>query len=225
MQNHSTMSFQALEDAFKCWTLAISTLHKFQKEHLQNLCQAKCIKLSWHNGKNAVKEEYVQALFTAVACHWISDTIAKESNVRNLKCLCLPVNKGQGNALPGMTVRWTLSRGTLVHSILVAPDFKMCKYLFCIMWVSLLIQQTEGRGNALPGMMVQWTLSRETLVHPILAALDFGMCSNVECWQSQHCTNFKRNIYRISARQNASGYCTMGRMHWKKNMYRHYLLQ
>jgi hypothetical protein len=46
--------------------MTISTLHKFRKEHLQNLCKVKCIKIS-HNEKKALKEEYVQAIFTAVS--------------------------------------------------------------------------------------------------------------------------------------------------------------
>lgn len=95
------MSFQALEEAFKSQTLTISTLRKFPKEHLQNLCKAKCIKIS-HNGKT-LKEDYVQALFTAVSGCRVSDTKAKESNFRNLESLCSPVNERRGNALLEMT--------------------------------------------------------------------------------------------------------------------------
>ena len=61
-----TMSFQALEQAFKSPTLKISTLRKFPKEHLHNLCEAKCIKIS-NDGKRPLKEKYVQALFSAVS--------------------------------------------------------------------------------------------------------------------------------------------------------------
>jgi hypothetical protein len=95
------MSFQALEEAFERQTLAISTLRKFRKEHLQNLCDAKCIKIS-HNGKKVLKEEYVQALFTAVSGYRVSDTIAKECNIRDLEGLRSPVNEGPSDALLGM---------------------------------------------------------------------------------------------------------------------------
>ena len=61
-----TMSFQALEAAFERPTLTISTLRKFPKEHLHNLCEAKSIKIS-HHGKRVLKEKYVQALFSAVS--------------------------------------------------------------------------------------------------------------------------------------------------------------
>jgi hypothetical protein len=90
------MSFQALEEAFEAQTLTISTLRRFRKEQLQNLCEAKCIKIS-HNGKNALKEKYVQALFSAVSGYRVSDTIAKESSIGSLRS---PVN---GDALLGMT--------------------------------------------------------------------------------------------------------------------------
>src|SRR5271156_1635358 len=96
------MSFQALEEVFERQTLTISTLRKFRKEHLQNLCKAKCIKIS-HNGKKALKEEYVQALFTAVSGYRLSDTIAKESNSGSLESLHSPVKKGQADTLLGMT--------------------------------------------------------------------------------------------------------------------------
>ena len=95
------MSFQALEEAFERQMLTISTLRKFRKEHLQNLCKAKCIKIS-HNGK---KEEYVQALFNGVSGYRFSDIIAKESNIRNIRILASlrsPENEGRGDALLGM---------------------------------------------------------------------------------------------------------------------------
>ena len=66
------MSFQALEEAFERSTLTIPKLRKFRKEHLQNLCEAKCIKIS-HDGR-VLKEKYVQALFSAVSGYKISDT-------------------------------------------------------------------------------------------------------------------------------------------------------
>ena len=93
------MSFQALEEVFERQTLTISTLRKFRKEHLQNLCKVKCIKIS-HNGK---KEEYVQALFTAVSGYRLSDTMAKESNSGSLESLHSPVNEGGADTLLGMT--------------------------------------------------------------------------------------------------------------------------
>ena len=43
------------------------------KGTLQNLCKAKCIKIS-HDGKRVLKEKYVQALFIAVSGYNISDT-------------------------------------------------------------------------------------------------------------------------------------------------------
>ena len=95
------MSFQALEEVFERQTLTISTLRKFRKEHLQNLCKAKCIKIS-HNGK-ALKEEYVQALFTAVSGYRLSDTMAKESNSGSLESLHSPVKGGGADTLLGMT--------------------------------------------------------------------------------------------------------------------------
>lgn len=95
------MSFQALEEAFERQTLTISTLRKFQKAHLQNLCKVKCIKIS-HDGKKVLKEKYVQALFNAVSGYKVSDTRAKESNFRSLESLRLPVNEGLGDALLGM---------------------------------------------------------------------------------------------------------------------------
>jgi hypothetical protein len=67
------MSFHALEEAFECRTLTIPKLRKFKKEHLQSLCEAKCIKIS-HDGKRVLKEKYVQALFSAVSGFSISDT-------------------------------------------------------------------------------------------------------------------------------------------------------
>ena len=63
---YPTMSFQALKEVFKCPTLKISTLRKFPKEHLHNLCEAKCIKIL-NDGKRVLKEKYVQALFSAVS--------------------------------------------------------------------------------------------------------------------------------------------------------------
>lgn len=95
------MSFQALEEAFEHPTLRISTLRKFRKEHLQNLCEAKCIKIS-HNGKRILKETYVQALFSAVSGYKFSDTRAK-IHIRELESLRSPVSKGRGDALLGMT--------------------------------------------------------------------------------------------------------------------------
>jgi hypothetical protein len=56
-----------------------------------------------HNGKKALKEEYVQALFTAVSGYRISDTITKEFNIGSLEILCSPVNGGRADALLGMT--------------------------------------------------------------------------------------------------------------------------
>jgi hypothetical protein len=70
------MSFQALEEAFERSTLTISTLQKFRKEHLRNLCEAKSIKIA-HNGERLLKEKYVQALFIAVSVYKVSDTRAK----------------------------------------------------------------------------------------------------------------------------------------------------
>jgi hypothetical protein len=55
-----------------------------------------------HNEKKALKEEYVQALFTAVSGYRVSDTIAKEYNIRSLESLRSPVNKGRSDALLGM---------------------------------------------------------------------------------------------------------------------------
>jgi hypothetical protein len=74
------MSFQALEEAFEHPKLTISTLRKFRKEHLQNLCEAKCIKIS-RNRERVLKEEYVQALFSAVSGYKASDTKAKGSTL------------------------------------------------------------------------------------------------------------------------------------------------
>jgi hypothetical protein len=74
------MSFQALEKAFESPTLTVSKLRKFQKEHLKNFCEAKCIKIS-DNGKRVLKERYVQALFSAVSGYKVSDTRAKESTL------------------------------------------------------------------------------------------------------------------------------------------------
>ena len=71
------MSFQALEEVFERQNLTISKLRKFRKEHLQNLCKVKSIKIS-HNERKTLKEEYVQAIFTAVSGYKVSDTIAKE---------------------------------------------------------------------------------------------------------------------------------------------------
>jgi hypothetical protein len=70
------LSFQALEEAFERPTLAISTLRKFRKEHLKNLCEAKSIKIS-HNGKSVLKEQFVQALFSTVSGYKVSDTRLK----------------------------------------------------------------------------------------------------------------------------------------------------
>jgi hypothetical protein len=71
--------FQALEEAFERSTLTIPILRRFRKEHLQNLCEAKSIKIL-HNGKIVLKETYVQALFSAVrSAYKVSDTSAKES--------------------------------------------------------------------------------------------------------------------------------------------------
>ena len=66
------MSFQALEEVFECPTLMILTLHKFQKEHLQNLCKANCIKIP-HDRKRVLKEKYVQTLFSTVSGYKFSD--------------------------------------------------------------------------------------------------------------------------------------------------------
>jgi hypothetical protein len=74
------MSFQALEEAFESPTLTISKLRKFQKEHLKNFCEARCIKIS-DNGKRVLKEKYVQALFSAVSGYKVPDTRAKESTL------------------------------------------------------------------------------------------------------------------------------------------------
>ena len=74
------MSFQALEEAFERPTLKIYTLRKFRKEHLHNLCEAKCIKIS-HDRKRVLKEKYVQALYSAVSGYKVSDTRAKESTL------------------------------------------------------------------------------------------------------------------------------------------------
>jgi len=71
------MSFQALEEAFERPTLKIHTLRKFRKEHLHNLCEAKCIKIL-HDGKRVLKEKYVQALYSAVSGYKVSDIRAKE---------------------------------------------------------------------------------------------------------------------------------------------------
>jgi hypothetical protein len=78
------MSFQALEEVFERPTLMIPTLRKFRKEHLQKLCEAKCIKIS-HDGKRVLKEKYVQALFSAVSGYIVSDTKAKESTLEAWK--------------------------------------------------------------------------------------------------------------------------------------------
>ena len=74
------MSFQALEEAFECPSLKISTLRKFPKEHLRDLCEAKCIKIS-DDGKRVLKEKYVQAIFSAVSEYTFSDTRTKESTL------------------------------------------------------------------------------------------------------------------------------------------------
>ena len=50
-----------------------------------------------------MKEDYVQALFTAVSGCRVSDTKAKESNFRNLESLRSPANEGRGDALLKMT--------------------------------------------------------------------------------------------------------------------------
>ena len=62
------MSFQALEQAFEQPTLTIHKLRKFRKEHLQKLCEVKCIKIS-HDENRVLKEKYVQALFSAVSSY------------------------------------------------------------------------------------------------------------------------------------------------------------
>ena len=93
------MSFQALK--LKNWfeggqTLTITSLRRFRKEHLQKLCEANCIEIL-HDGKKVLKENYVQALFSAVSGYYFLDTGAKEFIFRSLERLRLPVNEWRGD--------------------------------------------------------------------------------------------------------------------------------